>query len=50
MAESGYMEVEQHLDPYPRKQLLTVVDILEGKWFRTPGARGRGSPQLDWLT
>ena len=35
---------------YPKKQILTVGDIIEGKRFRTPGAVGRGSPQIDWLT
>ena len=50
MAEAGDMEIEQHMNPYPRMQLLTVADILEGKRFRTPGAVGRGSPQIDWMT
>ena len=50
MAEAGDLEVAQHMNPYPRMQLLTVPDILEGKRFRTPGAVGRGSPQVDWLT
>ena len=30
---------------YPRMQLLTVEEILEGKRFNTPGAVGRASPQ-----
>ena len=50
MAKAGDLEVEQHMNPYPRMQLLTVEDILEGKRFRTPGAVGRGSPQIDWMT
>ena len=50
MAEAGDFEVDQHRNPYPRMQLLTVDDILEGKRFRTPGAVGRGSPQIDWMT
>lgn len=50
MAQAGDLEIEQHMNPYPRMQLLTVADILEGKRFRTPGAVGRGSPQMDWLT
>ena len=50
MAEAGDLEVEQHMNPYPRMQLLTVTDILDGKRFRTPGAAGRGNRQVDWLT
>lgn len=50
MAETGDMEVEQHLNPYPRIQILTVEDILDGTRFRTLGAVGCGSPQIDWLT
>jgi len=49
MAEAGDMEVPGHMNPYPRMQLLTVEDILDGQRFRTPGAVGRGSPQVDWL-
>ena len=50
MAEAGDMEVEQHLNPYPRLQLLTVEEIIEGKRFRTPGAVGRSHTQIDWMT
>lgn len=49
MAEAGDMKVSGHLNPYPRMQILTVEDILDGQRFRTPGAVGRGSPQVDWL-
>ena len=37
---------------YPRMQLLTVADILNGKRFHTPGAVGRGElqPNLPWGT
>ena len=50
MAEAGDMEIRGHMNPYARMQLLTVEDILDGKRFRTPGAVGRGSPQIDWMT
>ena len=50
MAEAGDLDIERHMNPYPRMQLLTVADILEGKRFRTPGAVGCGSPQIDWMT
>ena len=43
LAAAGDLEV--HGTPYPRMQLLTVSEILEGKRFRTPGAVGRGSLQ-----
>ena len=49
MAEAGDLEIQGHMNPYPRMQLLTVEDILDGNRFRTPGAVGRGSPQIDWL-
>ena len=43
MGEAGDMEVMGK--PYPRMQLLTVPEILEGKRFDTPGAVGKGDPQ-----
>ena len=49
-AEAGDLEVEPHMNPYPRMQLVTVPDIFEGKRFRTPGAVGCGSPQFDGMT
>ena len=43
MAEAGDYEVLGI--PYPRMQLLTVQDILDGKHFHTPGVSARGSAQ-----
>ena len=43
LAAAGDLEV--HGTAYPRMQLLTVSEILEGKRFRTPSAVGRGSRQ-----
>ena len=43
LAAAGDLEV--HGTTYPRMQLLTVSEILEGKRFRTPSAVGRGSRQ-----
>ncbi len=43
LAAAGDLEV--HGTVYPRMQLLTVSEILEGKRFRTPSAVGRGSRQ-----
>ena len=39
MAQAGDLEVRGV--PYPRMQLLTVAEILDGKRFQTPGAVGR---------
>ncbi len=39
MAEAGDLEVRGV--PYPRMQILTVAEILEGKRFHTPGVFGR---------
>ena len=39
MAQAGDLDVRGV--PYPRMQLLTVAEILEGKRFQTPGAVGR---------
>ena len=43
LAAAGDLEV--HGTSYPRMQLLTVSEILEGKRFSTPSAVGRGSRQ-----
>ena len=43
LAAAGDLQV--HGTPYPRMQLLTVSEILEGRRFRTPSAVGRGSRQ-----
>ena len=43
LAAAGDLEV--HGTAYPRMQLLTVSEILEGRRFRTPSAVGRGSRQ-----
>ena len=44
------MEIPGHMHRYPRMQMLTVEQILAGATFSTPGARGRGDRQLDWLS
>ena len=38
------------MNPYPQTQMLTVGELLEDKWLRTPSALGRRRPQVDWLT
>ena len=43
LAAAGDLDV--HGTAYPRMQLLTVSEILEGRRFRTPSAVGRGSRQ-----
>ena len=43
MAEKGDLDVMGV--KYPRMQLLTVAEILEGKRFNTPGVAGRGLGQ-----
>ena len=48
MAPDGDLEIDTvpQTEYYPRMQLLTVQEILDGKRFDTPGARGkRISPQ-----
>ena len=48
MASTGDLEIDAvpQGEHYPRMQLLTVQEILDGKRFATPGARGkRSSPQ-----
>ena len=44
MASAGDSEVNGKL--YPRMQMLTVADILDGQQFKTPGAVGRGESQM----
>ena len=44
MAQSGDLEVNGI--PYPRMQMLTVPEILDGRLFRTPGAVGRSQPSV----
>ena len=44
MADAGDLDVAGV--KYPRMQLLTVHEILEGKRFHTPGVAGRGMGQL----
>ena len=49
MAAAGDLEIDNvpRNEVYPRMQLLTVQEILDGKRFDTPGARGqRTSPQF----
>ena len=43
MAAAGDLEVHGTL--YPRMQLLTIEEVLDGARFRTPGAVGRGTGQ-----
>ncbi len=43
MGEAGFLEVEGRV--FPRLQLLTVTDILDGKRFDTPWAVGRHEPE-----
>ena len=38
-------DLQVHGTTYPRMQLLTVAEILEGRRFMTPSAVGRGSRQ-----
>ena len=50
IGEAGDVQIGQAR--YPRLQMLTVDDILDGKRFDTPGAVGRGlkQPQLRLIT
>ena len=41
MAEAGDLEVARTARPYPRMQILSVPEILEGKRFDTPTPMGR---------
>ncbi|MDE0166010.1 MAG: DNA methyltransferase [Bryobacterales bacterium] len=43
MSSAGDLMIEGL--PYPKMQMLTVQDILDGKRFKTPGAVGRGERQ-----
>ena len=38
-------DLEVHGRPYPRMQMLTVQEILDGRRFDTPSVVGRGSSQ-----
>lgn len=52
MAEAGDLEIRGKMirgRETPKMQMLTVPEILEGKLFDTPFARGRGSAQKDLL-
>ena len=40
MAEAGDMEILRI--PYPKLQMLSVAEILDGKRFKTPGVVGKG--------
>ena len=42
-ASAGDLKI--HGRPYPRMQMLTVQEILDGKRFNTPSVVGRGSSQ-----
>ena len=44
MAEAGDLQVGD--TPYPRLQLLSIPEILEGKRFNTPTVKARGSGQM----
>jgi len=39
--EAGNLEIEGSARPYPRIQILSVPEILEGKRFDTPTAMGK---------
>ena len=43
MADAGDLDVMGV--KYPRMQVLTVADILDGKRFHTPSVAGRGLAQ-----
>lgn len=48
MAEAGDLEVKDAARPYPRMQILSVPEILEGKRFDTPTVFGKTSqPQSE---
>ena len=49
MGQAGDLEIPKHLHPYPKMQMLAVEQILAGETFKTPGARGRGDRQYDWI-
>ena len=44
MAEAGDLQVGDPL--YPRLQLLSIPEILDGKRFNTPTVKARGSGQM----
>ena len=41
MGEAGDLEIRQTARPYPRMQILSVPEILDGKRFDTPTVMGR---------
>ena len=43
MAQAGDLEINGY--PYPRMQMLSVEEILEGNQFRLPNIAGRHEPQ-----
>ena len=44
MAEEGDLPVGDTL--YPRMQMLSIPEILDGKRFKTPAVKARGSGQI----
>ena len=44
MAEAGDLSVGDAL--YPRMQMLSIPEILDGKRFKTPAVKARGSGQI----
>ncbi len=48
IASAGELEVHGRM--YPKMQVLTVEEILEGKSFDTPSVVGRGSSQTTLLS
>ena len=48
MAEAGDLEIEHSARPYPKIQILSVPEILEGKRFETPTPMGKAQhPQKE---
>ena len=43
MVQAGFLDVQGRV--FPRMQILTVAEILDGKQFDTPWAVGRHEPQ-----
>ena len=43
MAQAGDIDIAG--TDYPRMQMLTVAEVLDGQRFNTPGAAGRGLAQ-----
>jgi hypothetical protein len=44
MAEAGDLRVDDTL--YPRLQMLSIPELLDGKRFKTPTVKARGSGQI----